>query len=88
MKVWKYDLPWGDIVTLALPIGARVLSVEPQGASAALKLWALVDPNADPELRRFRLAGTGHEITDNVSHISTFQLQDGQIVFHVFEILP
>lgn len=86
-RVWKYALPWGDEVELALPAGATVLHAEAlRGVTSEICLWALVDPEAPTVLRRFRLAGTGHPIEGDVRHVSTLVQHGGALVFHLFEL--
>ena len=87
--VHKYPFPIEDHFRLELPLGAKVLSVQVQRGQPCL--WALVTPSTPLGERFFRLAGTGHEITQEPSrlkHVGTFQLHDGAIVFHLFEVLP
>ena len=84
--VYKYELRLGDYVTVPLPKGAEIIYVAVQADCPYL--WARVDP--DPQVpvesRRFRIAGTGHRLgTDVGRHIGSFMLQDGALVFHVFE---
>lgn len=89
-KVWKYPVPLDDHFTVDLPTGAQVIAVEPQLSAvqfAELSMWALVDPDASRETRTFRFVGTGHPITGNVVHISTFQIGIPVFVGHVFEVL-
>jgi hypothetical protein len=84
--VFKYHLPLGDIVTIKLPAGAQILDVNIQHGS--VYLWALVNSERVLEDRTFRIAGTGHEIKQiPTKHIGTIRLSDGDLVFHVFEIL-
>lgn len=85
--IYKYPIPVEDRFELSLPQGSEVLTVQVQ--RDAPQIWALVDPERPPEARRFRLAGTGHPITEQASlgrYVSTFQMLDGQLVFHVFEL--
>lgn len=89
--VWKYPLQFppmaGDVYVVPMPAGARVLTAQMQ--AGLLAIWALVDPTAEPEPRRFRVAGTGHPIEQEIAaYIGTFQLADGALVFHVFEVQP
>jgi hypothetical protein len=83
--IWKYDLePDGSVIEM--PQGAKPLSVQMQGDGPCL--WALVDPEAAKESRRFHVAGTGHPLPDNLGdHLGTFQMNGGALVFHVFELL-
>ena len=86
MKIWKYDLNVDDYTVLEMPKGAETLSVQDQRGTP--RLWALVDPSAITEKRTFKMAGTGHDIDGrNLRFIDTFQLMNGGLVFHVFEVL-
>ena len=80
--IWKYEVnPYSE---QRLPKGAEVLSVQVQKDKPCI--WVLVDPSNEKELRVFRVYGTGHELPDNPGKfIGTFQLFDGDLVFHVFE---
>ncbi len=85
-RVYKYFLEVNDEVSVYMPKGARVLSVQVQDGRPCI--WAAVDPSERVEKRRFRIAGTGHPIEDDVveGFIGTIQMYDGRLVFHVFEI--
>lgn len=88
LAVHKYPMPCEDHFVMTLPIGARLLSVQVQRGQPCL--WAIVDPSAANETRRFRFAGTGHPITERAEvlvFVSTFQMEGGSLVFHVFEII-
>jgi len=80
--IWKYDInPYSK---LKIPKGAEILSVQCQKDKSCI--WVLVDPSNEKELRVFRGYGTGHELPDNPGKfIGTFQLFDGDLVFHLFE---
>jgi len=88
-KVFKYVLRIDDRITLNLPKGAEVLTVQTQYNQPCL--WVLVDPFAAKEKRVFRLAGTGHPISfdmgSDYKYINSFQMDDGALVFHLFEML-
>lgn len=85
-KVFKYPLPISDVVEVVMPKDAKVLAVQVQNGTPCI--WAAVNPTLEVETRTFRIAGTGHSIVDEIidDYIGTFQLYDGQLVFHVFEI--
>lgn len=88
LKVFKYQIEPNDYFELILPAGAEILDVAAQRDTVCL--WALVDPDAPKQVRRFRWAGTGHPITENpkqLIHVSTFQMRGGELVFHIFEVL-
>lgn len=82
-RVYKYELPVGDWISLTMPEGAEPLCVQVQRGSPYL--WARVQVGAPPVLHHFRIAGTGHDLGSNVGrHIDTFQIDGGALVFHVF----
>lgn len=89
-KVYKYDVPMAEVVTLELPEGARVLTVKMQGDHP--KLWALVDPSQRLVTREFLLVGTGQEIAhpdtdaEALPYLGSFQPGHG-LIFHLFELV-
>ena len=85
-KVYKYVLPVDDYFTMSLPQNAEILKIDLQ--FDILHMWALVDPTKPSGVRHFRFVGTGHPIEEeNIRFIDTFQLHDGNLVFHIFEII-
>lgn len=83
--IWKYTL--NSDYDIKMPAGATVLSVQIQRGEICL--WALVDPYALTELRRFRIYGTGLKVPDhgNLKFIGTVQDDAEFFVLHVFEII-
>lgn len=71
---------------LPLPKGAKILTVQAQRGQP--QMWALLDTDNDPERRSFVTFPTGGEMpTDtHLDYIGTFQLADGNLVFHLFEV--
>ena len=87
-QVWKYTLALDDYQDIDMQIGAEVLSLDVQHNTICI--WALVDPEKGTEKRRFRIAGTGHPITDQrqlLNFIGTVMTADCALVFHIFELL-
>ncbi len=84
--VWKFNVPCVDFFELEMPVGSQPLSVQVQFDD--VQLWCLCDPNEVViEKRTFRLAGTGHPIdTLNLAFIGTFQMLNGNLVLHLFEV--
>ena len=88
LTVYKYPVPLEDEFTLDLPMAAKILTFQTQ--SNVPCVWALVDPDARPAERQFRLAGTGHPINEaerDLVYVGTVQLHGGALVFHLFEVL-
>jgi len=88
ITIYKYQIPIEDYFTLELPKQARILTIQIQREMP--QLWAIVDPEAEKETRYFRLSGTGHPLGEDylriINYIETFQMENGALVFHLFEI--
>lgn len=84
-QIWKFELPTDGLIEM--PKYARPISVQTQ--RGVICLWALIEPNQPVEMRKFVILGTGHEIPKHGvgDFIDTFQLNEGSLVFHVFEAL-
>lgn len=87
-RIFKYVFSITDDIVISMPKGAQILDVQMQHGNPCI--WALVT-QANPIVERvFRLAGTGHPIessdVDKYTYIGTFQMRDGALVFHLFEV--
>lgn len=85
--IWKYQLDVCSDQLVQLPTGAEILTAQVQHGT--VQMWACVDPDSPLETHHIRIHGTGHCVLnhDKLKYISTFQLQNGNLVFHVFEVL-
>jgi hypothetical protein len=85
-EIWKYSIPDKDFFEVTMPVGSKVLTVQVQRDTACI--WVLVNPIKPKETRRFRLAGTGHDIKpqDTKKYIGTFQQHVGTFAYHLFEL--
>jgi len=86
--IWKYPLKATDSQNISMPKGSQILTVQTQFDVPCL--WALVDPaEKNTEARLIETFGTGHDLHYDMGasreYIGTFQLHEGQLVFHVFE---
>lgn len=85
-RVYKYPLSTQDFTEVNLPVGAELLYVNEQYGK--FYLWAMVDVGEEVEKRRIiRIAGTGHDISQNVRYINSFYVIGGALVFHAFEVV-
>lgn len=84
-QIWKYTLESMHITSFDMPCGAEIKQVQMQQKRCTM--WALVDPAAPRERRKFYVVGTGHDIHDayNAEWLGT--VQDGPFVWHVLEIM-
>ena len=75
-------LDFNEEFIIKIPKGAEVLCVQMQ--NDAPQIWAIVDPNAEEEERKFLLAGTGwDQDLSKYRYVGTFQALP--FVWHLFE---
>ncbi len=85
-KIHKYKLETTDIQHIEMPAFARILCVQVQNKEP--HLWAIFDDVQEQckHTRTIEIIGTGNQTTGTSrKYIGTYQLADGQLVFHVFE---
>lgn len=84
--IWKFPLIVTDRQRIAVPRGARPLSVQSQGDR--LTIWVLLDPNEPTTLvLDIFIVGTGNPMPDgegNLQFLGTVQQFSGALVWHVF----
>ena len=83
--IFKFPLVVCDEITLNMPIGAEILTVQLQERVPCI--WARVDPTRCSETRVFRIHGTGNPIPswDKEIYIGTWQQE--MFVWHLFEFI-
>ena len=82
--VYKYPLGMpNDDITIEMHEGAEILYIEVQHGIPCL--WARVNTNKPIERKHFRMAGTGHPLNNAGKHIGSFLMEEGKLVFHLFE---
>ncbi len=90
--IWKIPLYPPDRdgeITLQLPQGAELLTVEDQREGAMLYCLVPNAPSTSYVERTFLCINTGNVIDKpNLKYICTFRSIDGQVVWHFFEVLP
>jgi len=69
---------------IPMPDGSLILSVQVQNGIPCV--WAMVDTGKPKIARTFVIIGTGQLCDmDSLKLIGTFQLFEGELVFHLFE---
>ena len=83
--IYKYPFNLQGIINIEMPKDAQILSIQVQHEIPCI--WALVNPKAKKEIRKFVLHGTGSsiKILPEMKHIGTFQLEGGNFIGHLFE---
>lgn len=83
MKIYKYHIRPGSI-KIKMPIGSKILSIQTQFNEP--EMWVLVNQNNKECEREFVVFATGQEIDENnIEYIGTFQIDNGSLIFHLFE---
>jgi len=85
--IWKYQLAMTDNQIIKMPKGAKILCAQIQNGIP--QLWALVESDVPETDRYIEIYGTGHKVNglNERDYISTIQMQEGSLIFHVFEYL-
>lgn len=83
--IYKYRIEIHDSIEVMMPQGAKILTVQEQHGMATI--WAIVDTDRTDVKRVLQIVGTGHDLTDRImgDYIGTFQIDSGNLVFHVFD---
>lgn len=82
--IWKYPLRVDDTQSIEMPTDAKVLCVQIQRGLPCM--WAMHQNAAIRSERIILTIGTGHEVDrGGLRYIGTYQLQNGNLMFHVFE---
>jgi hypothetical protein len=88
IAIWKYELALKERPVLDLPRDAKILHFDNQSERPCI--WVEVVDAAvawDTAPRKFRLAGTGHELgSERREYIGSALFSGGALVFHLYEI--
>jgi len=83
MKIYNYGVPITDEFTLLLPHVVKVLTVQMHKGKPYVFIAVLEDTPA--RQMKFTLIPTGRDMPDIYgSYVGTFQINDGDQVFHLF----
>jgi hypothetical protein len=85
--IWKFVLdPPSLNVQVPMPLGSEIVAVREQHDLVCM--WALVDPEADREIRTFAVFGTGDILPPrNLEFRGCAHLYGRKLVLHVFEVV-
>ena len=86
-QIWKFPLETIDIQEIEMPSSFEVLTIQTQSGIPCI--WAMVNPDAPKVKVKFEIFGTGHPFKQNGNrkYIGTYQLHNGALVFHCFQLL-
>jgi len=81
--IWKYTFGVTDKFTIIMPFGTKILYVDTQRDVPCM--WVEVKLSQIATERKFKLFGTGHEVDGELTYLGSFQLRNGDLVFHLYE---
>jgi hypothetical protein len=89
LTIWKYPLQFNlenDIAIVQMPKEAIVLKLSIQNETPTI--WAKVDTEAEMEIRRFKIMGTGFPEPERGRYIDSLQERraGAEFVWHIYEI--
>ena len=88
-RIWKFNLTMADRQIIGMPKGSEILSLQTQFNEPCI--WVLITDGDDMEDRTFEIFPTGNTIYFDMGierkSIGTFQVDNGNYIFHVFERL-
>lgn len=96
--IWKFEFETENVFEIKMPKGAKILTVQTRMEKPCL--WAMVNPEEEKELRKFRIFGAGGDASwsasdmEKMNYIGIYQLSiknnmlmlDGGFVGHLFEM--
>lgn len=85
--VWKAKLEFAEKLTMKVPQGANVLCVQVHHGVPCM--WLEVDDTLPKEKRTFLLVASGDKMPQGaiLAYKGTFQKDEGNLVYHVFELI-
>lgn len=84
MIIYKYNIVVGDLISMYLDKGAKVVRFGKQ--KDTLCLWIKLDEQVDRKecyLRYFTIVGTGQAFNEELTYIDS--CEDGEFIWHLFE---
>lgn len=84
--VYKYPIPRIMDESIEMPVGAKIVRFDLQRGH--FTLWAEVPETDEVENRFFTVFGTGFLIPDDAVYIGTTMQNEGDFVWHCYEVTP
>lgn len=83
--VFKFDLTLETHQNIKIPRDHQILSIQTQRGKP--RMWVRVNPESEPTTVALHTVCTGCPFAFDVSKfLGTYQVQSGDLVFHVFQI--
>jgi len=82
--IYKYQIETADVQTIEMPAGAKILCLQMQQGKPCI--WVQCKHDNPLVKHVVTTYGTGHEMRPfSGDYVGTYQLNNGDLVFHVFE---
>jgi hypothetical protein len=86
--VYKYPFPLRDKFTMVRPMGSKVRHVGMQPTEGLPHMWLELDPSDSGllnHLHTYHVIGTGRPVPEYMTHVATFMVDGGRLVWHLYE---
>lgn len=88
-KIYKYELKPNGSQNIVIPKGSEILTIQSQYGKACMWCLCPIVEDGDYDCRNIEIYATGEPIASDMGvtrdYLGTFQLENGRLVFHVFE---
>jgi hypothetical protein len=88
--IHKFKMPFGEF-DMVLPMGTRIRHIGMQSGEMLPQMWVELDPSDSGQLNilhRYMVLGTGREFPEYLTYLGTFLVDDGKLVWHLYENEP
>lgn len=87
--IYKFEIPIKDTFEIEMPQYSKIVGFQMQNDIPVI--WAVCNKTEPLVKRGFMLIGTGVEMSqqfnpDFIDYIGTIQMNDGKLVFHLFDL--
>ena len=86
-KIFKFPIDITGYTTISISEGAKILTLQIDQKTDEPCIWAEVNTERVLVERKFVVVATGISFPDEFNYIGTFQVDGGEFVGHLFEIL-
>ncbi len=88
--IHKFELEYQHEQDLAMPTDAKILSIQVQGHTEKICVWAEVEVGRHETYTRIvHIVGTGHNVPEVygkwMKYLATVQVDGGKLVYHIYE---
>ena len=88
-RIYKYELKLNSGQNIEMPKGSEILTIQTQYGRPCMWCLCPIIEDGESECRNIEIYPTGAPIVSDMGatrdYLGTFQIENGSLVFHVFE---